>query len=58
VGAIADLIKAGYGALALHLSPEQLRSLTDAVPPEAVAGARYAPAQLAHLDSEKSGSPT
>jgi aryl-alcohol dehydrogenase-like predicted oxidoreductase len=53
-----DRLTEALGALALHLSPEQLRSLTDAVPPEAVAGARYAPAQLAHLDSEKSGSPT
>jgi aryl-alcohol dehydrogenase-like predicted oxidoreductase len=51
-----DQLAEALGALALHLSDEQLRSLTKAVPPEAVAGGRYAPAQLAHLDSEK-GSP-
>jgi aryl-alcohol dehydrogenase-like predicted oxidoreductase len=48
-----DRLIEALGALAVHLSAEQLRSLTDAVPPEAVAGARYAPAQLAHMDSEK-----
>jgi aryl-alcohol dehydrogenase-like predicted oxidoreductase len=41
------------GALELKLTPAQLRSLADAVPPGAVAGGRYAAAQLAHLDSEK-----
>jgi aryl-alcohol dehydrogenase-like predicted oxidoreductase len=51
-----DQLAEALGSLALHLSDEQLRSLTNAVPPEAVAGGRYAPAQLAHLDSEK-GSP-
>jgi len=51
-----DQLTEALGALDLRLSQEQLRSLTRAVPPEAVAGGRYAPAQLAHLDSEK-GSP-
>jgi pyridoxine 4-dehydrogenase len=51
-----DQLAEALGALSLHLSVEQLRSLTNAVPPEAVAGGRYAAAQLAHLDSEK-GSP-
>jgi aryl-alcohol dehydrogenase-like predicted oxidoreductase len=41
------------GALELKLTPAQLRSLSDAVPPEAVAGSRYAAAQMAHLDSEQ-----
>jgi aryl-alcohol dehydrogenase-like predicted oxidoreductase len=49
-----DQLAEALGALDLHLSQEQLRSLTQAVPPDAVAGGRYAPAQLAHLDSEKS----
>jgi aryl-alcohol dehydrogenase-like predicted oxidoreductase len=49
-----DRLTEALGALALRLSPEQLRALSDAVPPEAVAGTRYAAAQLAHLDSEKS----
>jgi hypothetical protein len=35
------------------LSADELISLTDAVPPDAIAGGRYAAAQLAHLDSEK-----
>jgi aryl-alcohol dehydrogenase-like predicted oxidoreductase len=51
-----DQLAEALGALALQLSDEQLRSLAHAVPPEAVAGGRYAPSQLAHLDSEK-GSP-
>src|ERR1700733_582391 len=51
-----DQLTEALGALDLRLSQEQLRSLTRAVPPEAVAGGPYAPAQLAHLDSEK-GSP-
>lgn len=41
------------GALDMSLSAGQLRSLSDAVPSEAVAGGRYTAAQLAHLDSEK-----
>ena len=48
-----DRLDEALGALAQRLSAEQLRSLTDAVPPDAVAGGRYASAQLAHLDSEK-----
>jgi aryl-alcohol dehydrogenase-like predicted oxidoreductase len=48
-----DRLTEALGALELHLSDEQLRLLTDSVPPEAVAGARYASAQLAHLDSER-----
>ncbi|MGC1522147.1 MAG: aldo/keto reductase [Steroidobacteraceae bacterium] len=48
-----DQLAEALGALALRLSDEQLLSLSNAVPPEAVAGGRYAPAQLAHLDSEK-----
>jgi aryl-alcohol dehydrogenase-like predicted oxidoreductase len=49
-----DRLAEALGALELHLSAEQLQLLTDAVPPEAVAGDRYASAQLAHLDSERS----
>ncbi|HEX6958566.1 MAG TPA: aldo/keto reductase [Ferrovibrio sp.] len=41
------------GALKLSLSPQDMKALAEAVPPEAVAGERYAPAQMAHLDSEK-----
>ncbi len=48
-----DQLAEALGALALRLSDRQLLSLSNAVPPEAVAGGRYAPAQLDHLDSEK-----
>jgi len=40
-------------ALSLALTEESLRRLEDALPAQAVAGTRYAPAQMAHLDSEK-----
>jgi aryl-alcohol dehydrogenase-like predicted oxidoreductase len=41
------------GALDLKLTSGQLAALARAMPPNAVAGERYAAAQLAHLDSEK-----
>jgi aryl-alcohol dehydrogenase-like predicted oxidoreductase len=52
-----DRLGEALGALDVRLSAEQLRSLTDAVPPDAVAGGRYAAGQLAHLDSEKGAAP-
>jgi len=48
-----DRLAEALGALPLQFSAEQLQLLSDTVPPEAVAGTRYAPAQLAHLDSER-----
>jgi aryl-alcohol dehydrogenase-like predicted oxidoreductase len=41
------------GALEVKLTAGQLARLADAVPADAVAGSRYANAQMAHLDSEK-----
>jgi aryl-alcohol dehydrogenase-like predicted oxidoreductase len=41
------------GALQLDLSQEQLAQIEAAIPAEAVAGSRYAEAQMAHLDSER-----
>jgi aryl-alcohol dehydrogenase-like predicted oxidoreductase len=41
------------GALELHLSEAELEQLERAVPAGAVAGDRYAEAQMAHLDSER-----
>jgi aryl-alcohol dehydrogenase-like predicted oxidoreductase len=41
------------GALELALSPELLERIERTVPAEAVAGTRYAEAQMAHLDSER-----
>jgi aryl-alcohol dehydrogenase-like predicted oxidoreductase len=48
-----DRLAEALGAVAMRLSPGQLRALADAVPPEAVAGSRYPAAQLAHMDSEQ-----
>jgi aryl-alcohol dehydrogenase-like predicted oxidoreductase len=47
-----DQLTEALGAIAMRLSPEQLRALNEAVPPEAVAGSRYPAALLEHLDSE------
>ncbi len=40
-------------ALEITLSPEDLRRLEAAVPPDAVSGTRYDAAQMHHLDSER-----
>jgi aryl-alcohol dehydrogenase-like predicted oxidoreductase len=40
-------------ALELRLDPAALAEIDAAVPPEQVAGERYDPAQMAHLDSER-----
>jgi len=40
-------------ALERGLSHEQLAELEAAIPPDAVQGERYAPAQMAMLDSER-----
>jgi len=47
-----DQLKEGLGALAVTLSPDELARIEQAVPPSAVAGERYQPAVLAHMDSE------
>lgn len=41
------------GALNVTLTPEELKRVDAAAPPEAVAGTRYAPEQMAMLDSER-----
>ncbi len=41
------------GALSVELADEDLAALEAALPPEAVAGERYAAARMAHLDSER-----
>ncbi len=43
------------GALDVTLSAPDLAALEQAVPKGAAAGERYAPAQMAHLDSERNG---
>ncbi|MGO8918395.1 MAG: aldo/keto reductase [Stellaceae bacterium] len=47
-----DRIEEALGALDLALSPADLAAIERAVPKDAAAGERYAPAQMAHLDSE------
>ena len=47
-----DRLEESLGALAIRLSPDQMREIEQAVPPEAAAGERYPQAQLAHMDSE------
>lgn len=64
IGAIADLVKAGYvrkiglsemgeALAAKPLTADQLAQVEKAVPRGAIAGTRYAAAQMVHLDSEK-----
>jgi aryl-alcohol dehydrogenase-like predicted oxidoreductase len=47
-----DRLQEALGALDLALRPEDLARLEAIVPPDAAAGARYGPGQMAHLDSE------
>jgi aryl-alcohol dehydrogenase-like predicted oxidoreductase len=47
-----ERLSESLGALSLTLSDEDLAAVEAAVPAEAVAGARYAEALMAHLDSE------
>jgi aryl-alcohol dehydrogenase-like predicted oxidoreductase len=42
------------GSLAVELTPDDLAAIERAVPRDAAAGERYAPALMAHLDSERS----
>jgi aryl-alcohol dehydrogenase-like predicted oxidoreductase len=46
-------IEDALGALAKPLSPADVEAVERIVPRDAVAGTRYAPAQMAHLDSER-----
>jgi pyridoxine 4-dehydrogenase len=47
-----DRLQEALGAADLVLGPEDLARLEAIVPPDAAAGQRYGPAQMAHLDSE------
>jgi aryl-alcohol dehydrogenase-like predicted oxidoreductase len=46
---VAEAVEALEGGL----TAEQLTELERAIPPDAIAGERYAPAQMAMLDSER-----
>jgi aryl-alcohol dehydrogenase-like predicted oxidoreductase len=48
-----DRLAESLGALAPTLTSDEVTALERAAPKEAVAGARYAEAQMAHLDSER-----
>jgi aryl-alcohol dehydrogenase-like predicted oxidoreductase len=48
-----DRLDESLAALAVRLSPEQVRQIEQAVPPDAAAGQRYPEAHLAHMDSER-----
>jgi len=48
-----DQLAESLGALNVKLTPENLSTLTQAIPRDAAAGERYPAAQLAHMDSEK-----
>jgi aryl-alcohol dehydrogenase-like predicted oxidoreductase len=48
-----DRLTEALGALNVKLTPGHLAALGEAFPPGAASGARYAEAQLAHMDSEK-----
>jgi aryl-alcohol dehydrogenase-like predicted oxidoreductase len=48
-----DRLTEALGATGITLTPDQLAALAKAFPPDVAAGTRYAPEQMAHLDSEK-----
>ena len=48
-------LRESLGALELSLSSKEMDQVARAVPAEQVAGTRYAPAQMAMLDSERPG---
>ena len=47
-----DQLGEALGALDVRLTSDDLARIDRTVPPEAVAGTRYLPAVLAHMDSE------
>jgi aryl-alcohol dehydrogenase-like predicted oxidoreductase len=49
-----DRLAEALGAVNVRLSPDDLASIDDAVPPNAAAGERYSAEQMARLDSERS----
>jgi aryl-alcohol dehydrogenase-like predicted oxidoreductase len=50
-----DQLSEALGAIEVTLTPADLARIAQAVPPEAVAGTRYLPAVLGHMDSEQGG---
>jgi len=50
-----DQLSEALGALDVALTAADLARIAQAVPADAVAGTRYPPAVLAHMDSEHAG---
>lgn len=50
-----DRLTEALGTLDVTLTPDDLAQIETAIPADAVAGERYAPQQMAHLDSERKG---
>ena len=50
-----DQLREALGSLDISLTAADLARIAQAVPAEAVAGTRYLPAVLAHIDSEQAG---
>ena len=48
-----DRLDEALGALDIELDGSDMTKIEKVVPKDAAAGARYAPAQMAHLDSER-----
>ncbi len=48
-----DRLSESLGALDLQLNAGDLARIEEAIPPDAAAGERYHPSQMAHLDSER-----
>ncbi len=48
-----DRLDEALGALDIELDSSDMKKIEKVVPKDAAAGARYAPAQMAHLDSER-----
>jgi pyridoxine 4-dehydrogenase len=48
-----DRLAEALGALDVELTPAHLQAISDAVPANAAAGARYPESQLVHMDSER-----
>jgi pyridoxine 4-dehydrogenase len=49
-----DRLSESLGALDVELTPAHLKAISDAIPANAAAGARYPESQLVHMDSERS----
>jgi len=48
-----DQLQEALAALQLALNDDELKAIESAIPRQSIAGTRYAPAQMAHLDSER-----